>query len=261
MKLAAVAVSLVIPALAHADALRVATATYEDGGDLVEPPGLTPVIVEIAPPAPPPLSAIAAQTAVVSAQRNLISGTALTVPQGQVELSARSAIVVNGLSIAAGLTSTTEIWGDAYTAIEGEGTLYGVGLKQVLARGEGWQLAATGSFRGGSDGGSDETLATLGGVLTACSEDCRVMASGGVSLLMADDEQLPLYSAAVSVGSPTTRLIGEVLMVRENDDLAGIGFLGMRFGSRKFAADLGLAKLLEDGDDFVLPMLSISSRL
>jgi hypothetical protein len=259
MKSVLVVVAALVPAVASADSLRVATATYDDAP--FEPPGMAPVVVvEDAPPAPPPVSTIAAQSSIVGSQRNLLSGTALTVPKGQVELAARSATLLNGASIAGGLTSTTEVWADVYTVIEEEGSIYGVGLKQVLARGDNWQLAVTGSIRGADE--EDDKLVTVGGVVTACTERCTVMASGGVSLLMFEDEEyLPVYSGAISVGSPTVRLIGEAMFVPdENDDKLGLGFLGVRFGSRKFAADLGLATLL-DADEAVLPMLSLAGRM
>ncbi len=266
MKLAALVVVLAgIPAVGHADSLRVATADYDEPP--VVPPGMTPVIVvepEVDAP-PPPVSAIAAQNQIVASQRNFLSGTALTVPAGRVELTAKSAIVVNGVSIAAGLTSTTEVWADIYGVIDEGGGVYGLGLKQVLARGGTWQLAATASVRGGSDGADDEKIGTLGGVFTVCTESCTAMASAGVTVLFTQDdsEALPIYTGGLSIGGATARLLGEVMMASENGQAEGLGFLGVRFGSRKYAVDLGLIKLVGEGDNDLipLPMLSVAGRM
>lgn len=268
-------VALVIaPSLAHADPVRVATAAFDEGVPPPMPapdgpPGLAPVVIVVPPPGvavdqppAPPLTTIAAQSAIASSQRNLMTGTALTVPQGRVEIAGRSAIVVNGVSIAGGLTSTTELWADIYGVIDEDASVYGAGIKQVLARGSNWQLAATASIRGGSDGGSDEKIGLVGGLLTACTERCTVMATGGVAVLFADsDEAIPYYSAAISVGAPTVRLIGELVSAKDGDEFESLGFLGVRFGSAKYSVDMGLATALQEYDDTVVPMLSIAGRM
>ena len=271
MKLAAAVVVALLPAAAQADALRVATADYDEATYGQSPPGMTPVVVvdpepAIVEPAPDARSTIAKQSESVAAQRHFLSGTALTVPQGRVEIAGKSAIVVNGVSIAAGLTSTTELWADVYTVIDDEGGVYGAGLKQVLARGDSWQLAATGSIRGGGDGGDDERIASLGGIITACTQNCTAMASAGVQVLFADDEDeaLPIYSGGISLGNATSRLVGELMMVEEDGDSAGIGYLGVRFGSKKLAADIGLVRVIEDGgsDDLpAWPLFSLAGRM
>jgi hypothetical protein len=226
---------------------------------------MTPVIVQPSEIDQPvrPLTTMENQGSVVAANRNFLTGTAITVPQGRVELTARSAILVNGVGIAAGLTSTTEIWADAYrvAGFDGGGaSLYGAGLKQVLGRGDSWQLAATASIRGGSDGGDDERLATLGGVLTGCTENCGIMASVGMSVLMLEDEEsLPVFTGGVSVGGPTIRLLTELMFVNENGEGDALGFVGLRFGSRKVNCDLGLAKAIEEDD--MLPMIAVAGRI
>ena len=267
MKFAIIVAVAAIPAVGHADALRVATAEYDEPP--VAPPGMTPVIVLVEPvpvDAPPTKSTIQQQSESVGSQRHFLSGTALTVPQGQVELSAKSAILVNGMSIAAGLTSTTEVWADIYGVLEEGGGIYGLGIKQVLARGDSWQLAATGSIRGGSDGGGDEKIGSLGGVISACTEQCAAMASAGVQVLFTqdDDETLPIYSGGLSLGSATTRLVGEVMFATENGALEGIGYLGVRWGSKKLAVDLGLIHPIEEGgsgDIPAWPLLSVAGRM
>lgn len=267
MKLAALVAVLAIPTVAHADALRVATA--EGGEPAIAPPGMTPVIVvEPESPlvdAPPAKTTMQQQSGIVASQRHFFSGTALTVPQGTVEIAGKTAIVVNGVSIAAGLTSTTEIWADVYTVIEDEGGVYGAGLKQVLGRGDSWQLAATASVRGGGDGFDDEKIGSIGGIFSACTERCNAMASAGIQVLFADgeDESLPVFTGGVSFGSATTRLVGELLLASENGESAGIGYFGVRFGSKKLAADLGLIRVIEDSSDDipVWPLLSVAGRM
>ena len=268
MKLAAAVVVALLPAAAQADSLRVATAEYEEP---LAPPGMAPVVVvdpepAIVTPAPDARSTIAKHGDSVASQRHFLSGTALTVPQGRVEVAGKSAIVINGISVAAGLTSTTELWADVYTVIEDEGSVYGAGLKQVLARGDSWQLAATGSIRGGGDGGDDERIASLGGIVSACTQNCAAMVSGGVQVVFADDEDeaLPIYSGGISVGGATSRLVAELMMAQENGDSAGLGYLGVRFGSKKLAADIGLVRVIEDGGSDELPawpLFSLAGRM
>ncbi|MBA2538962.1 MAG: hypothetical protein H0V17_04950 [Deltaproteobacteria bacterium] len=256
-----VAVLVLIPALAHADPVRIATAM--DDEPPVAPPGMTPVLEvpsEIDQPVRP-LTAIEEQRGVVASNRHFLTGTALTVPEGRVELTGRSAILVNGVGIAAGVTSTTEIWADAYGA-EDDFTIYGAGIKQVLGRGRNWQLAATASIHGGSDGGSDERIASVGGLLTACTDNCAIMATAGVLLLMAeDDDAIPVFTGGISIGRATTRLVSEVAFANEGGEGGGVGFLGIRFGSRKVNCDLGLAMPLADGDEGALPMVAVAGRL
>lgn len=270
MKLVVAAVVALSPAIAHADALRVATADLDEPP--VAPPGMTPVVapvlVVVDQEAEDTRSTIDKHREVAGSQRHMLSGTALTVPQGQVEVAGRTAIVVNGASVAAGLTSSTEVWADFYTVLIEEGTVYGAGIKQVLARGDSWQLAATAGVRGAGDSGDDEVIGTVGGVLSMCSDNCTLMASGGVQVLLANDgsDALPIFSGGLSMGSPTMRLVIEGMFSREDYELAGIGYLGVRFGSRKTTADLGLARLFDgaaggDSELIPVPLFSLATRM
>src|SRR5258706_5287441 len=95
------ALILFVPALAHADSVRVATIVVDGPpgsvGNDVEVPSNEPSLVVQVPVEN--LSAIAEQSAVVGSERGVITGTALTVPQGRVEVGARTAILVSGLTI------------------------------------------------------------------------------------------------------------------------------------------------------------------
>jgi hypothetical protein len=257
--------TLLLPALAHADETRVATAVIEGppGSDLDAPPGPPPPEV---PPAPvEELRGLAARAVMVGAQQGLVTGTALTVPEGKVEIALRTALPLGGLlSLAGGLTSTTELWVDAGRFGEDSDDLatYAVGLKQVVGGGTNAQLAVTGSLRSVKEGGGDdlERIASLGAVVSLSSDGGGLTVSGGLTgMTLLDDsgDAVLLGTVGVSMGSQTTRMLAEV--VRLHDE-GTVGFLGLRLGNAKAALDVGTVVAPEEG--FIpLPLLSFRGRM
>ncbi len=265
MKAAVVALLLasrvLAPTLAHADPVRVATVVV-DG-----PPGSDNEVPQASIDQPPVehLTGVARQSQIVGSERGLVMGTALTVPEGHVELTARTAVLVSGVMVAGGLTSTTELWADANVVLpieDGDSTtVYGVGIKQVLGRGRNWQLAATGSLRAANDHGDHARFATVGGVLTMCSDDCSLMFDAGLSVVMIESEKAtPLIVLGASAGGPRARLLAELLRAQNATDAGSMLFFGVRFGGSKTSVDLGLMKVL-DQSDAVLPLLSLQTRM
>jgi hypothetical protein len=246
---------------------RVATVVVDGPPGSIELPPAPPPPDAVVAVTPPPLSAIAAQSQVVASQRGILTGTALTVPAGKVELGARTAFLASGVTINGGLSSTTELWAEAYGVVD-EGSIVGAGIKQVLGRGDSWQLAATASVRvlteeNQHDLGSEEMrIGSVGGVLTMCTESCSVMLTGAVQLWMATgEESFPVGTLGVSFGGKRARLFGEIVrpLADVDDDDANVAFFGLRFGSTRTSFEIAIATA--DGEDEVLPILGLQTRL
>jgi len=268
MKLVVLAVTL-LPALAHADALRVATATVivdgPPGSDFDRPPSTQPER-----PAPPPQPeeryGIARRDAVVAGDHGIVTSTALTVPSGNAEVSIRVlAPFAALLSIAGGLSNSTELWADAGTSLgdssDGVSTV-GVGLKQVIARGRTWQLAINGSLRYLGDSGDAIAMGLVGGVATGCTDDtCNFMGSAGIQRIFTtdggSDAPTTFYTFGLSAGGRHTRAMFEVIRV----DRDSLMVAGIRFGNARLAFDVAVAMAAVDGDSVPLPLLSAIGRM
>ncbi len=162
--------------------------------------------------------------------------------------------------------------------IEGAGTLiddsggeYGAGIKQSLLRTRNLALAVTGSMRKFVGSGSERLMA-IGAVGTLCVDDsCTFELSGSFSRVWSrfesdfetSDRGENLVTVSVSVGNASTRFLAEALEVEGE----GVGFLGLRFGNRTWAVDLGLVRPLAgpfvggETDIPALPWIAVSARL
>ncbi|HWU88391.1 MAG TPA: hypothetical protein VN253_13990, partial [Kofleriaceae bacterium] len=206
-------------------------------------------------------TAIERRRATANAGRGLVGHTALTVPAGSVEVSMRSIVPYAGLAtIAAGISSTTELSADLGGALDSDGpvAIYGAGIKQVLVRGDRMQLSVGGSIRRIQEGRT-LTMGQFGGTLSACTDsECTGLFSAGISGVFVPREEVmvPVLSLGLSVGSEHTRLLGEAFMIAGGAILFG----GLRFGSARFTGDLGLMSVLEDGTE-LMPFVGFGVRM
>jgi hypothetical protein len=264
MKLASVLV--LIPAIAYADGART---------DFDEPS----VPEHVGRPSSPLEPGVAMVQKLAGGEQGFVIGTALTVPQGQVEVATRTLFPYAGMvSIAGGLTSTTEIWADAGSSIAG-GTdgvrSYAAGIKQVIAKSRNFQLAAVGSVRSlrldglfddedVSDGGGSTAdyshLAMAGLAATLVSDTGGVIVTFGVqgarSIDHSTSDTALVEMAGLSLGEGNTRVLAEAVHV----DGGVLGFLGVRLGSDATALDVGA--ILANGVGLVpAPLVSLRTRL
>jgi hypothetical protein len=241
-----------------------------EGTTVIDGPPGSDLDTPARPPAPPPRTpAVGVELAAsyVGGQQGLVTGTALTVPEGQVELAVRSALPFGGmLSIAGGVTSTTELWADVgyFHEFEDDGMkTYAAGIKQVVAKGKNAQLAVTGSVRTFDevDDSDTERIAMVGGVVTIASDNGGLIASAGLSgarlLDDSDDDTVVFGTLGLSLGSDNIRFLAE--LVRLHDE-GSIGFTGVRLGGNRVAFDVGTL-IVEDEGFIPLPILSLRGRM
>jgi hypothetical protein len=259
MKLVALLV-LSLATVAHADPeKRVATATQYDG-----PPGAeldAPPVPADAPPPPPPTPLELARDRAVSS-RGLVVGSALTVPEGHVEVTGRAMLPVGALAnISAGLTSSTEIWADVGGLInfddeESDSTkIYGFGMKQVLTHDHVRQFAITGSMHR-IDG---EPIVAASAVGSFCSDNsCDLLVSVSAGLAASRADTLPVFEGSLLTGSGVFHAAVELLWLGK----AGVGIVGGRIGGSNVALDLGVGLPLQSGEKIVpLPMAGLGLRI
>lgn len=270
MKVAvAVALLLVsIPARAETD--------YAD-----TPPGATAPVPfaanPIAPPAQPAQPKATGLDAVqlrAASNRGLVGSTALTVPEGKVELSLQAIAPFAGIaSLNTGITRSTELWIDGATTLQADDydgsheTAYGVGVKQVLLRDRKLAFALTGSVRRMSSYGSGHGWTSLGGVGTLCLDDsCAVIVSGAVQHLFGYHEGYDGSSSTgetavtlgISAGNATTRFLVDTITLEGHT----LGFVGLRLGNQSGAFDFGFARALgESGGEETVPWVGLTGRL
>jgi hypothetical protein len=278
MKIATTALVLLCPALAFADESkpeRVATAdpaetpVYEPTMDGSMAPGMVPVkpIAEQPKAAEDP---ILAHQRVAGSGQGLYAGTALTTPANKVQLSFASIPPFGGtLTLSTGLGATTELSATVGGTIEDAEGLsgFGVGIKQIIGRGNNWAFALAGSVYQVGEGGRDaETLYSVSALASACSDErCGVLISGGIHMVGISGEQdtLTMVSLGLSAGSKTTRFLAEIMAGGPSgEDSAAFAMVGVRLGGKRTAVDLGLVTLLGENSDVpFLPMLNIHTRL
>lgn len=271
-------VAVAVALLASASPALAETAV-DDG-----PPGVTPPIAFPANPIAPPtrpaeprrigLDAVQPRAA---STRGLVSSTAVTVPEGKVEVTLQAIVPFAGIaSLNAGITKTTELWVDGASTTESDydgshDTAYGIGVKQVLFRDKQLAFAVTGSLRKVPGIGSGDGWRSLGAVGSLCLDDgCGVLVSGAVQQLFGYHEDAygpnaygggrseTLLTLGVSVGTATTRVLIDTITL----DGETVGFLGMRLGNARGAVDLGFAKALgDDASDESIPWVGLTGRL
>ncbi|CAN5818445.1 hypothetical protein BH11MYX3_BH11MYX3_45880 [soil metagenome] len=226
-----------------------------------------------AQPTPVKLLGMDLRQSAVASNRGLVSSTALTVPEGKVEVTLQAVVPFFGIaSLNAGITKSTELWVAGATTIndESEGdseTAYGIGVKQVLVRGRNASVALTGSLRKFSGGfNSGNGWKSLGAVASLCSDDsCNLLVSGGVQQLFGfrdgdygESKAVTMVTLNASVGSGNTRLLLDTVTIEGET----VGFLGVRLGGRSGAFDLGFAKALGDhGEDSTIPWVGVTGRM
>ncbi len=239
-----------------------------------EDPPIRPVVR--AEPAPVKLRGLEARQAAAASNRGLVTSTALTVPEGKVEVTLQVVVPAFGIAgLNAGLTKSTELWVDGATSLgEGDGNgneaTYGAGIKQVLLHGHNASLALTGAVRAFPNGyNSSRGWKSLGAVGSLCTDDsCYVMISGGVQRLFGfhasydgysdETDAATMFTLNGSLGTGTTRFL--VDFVKVGRDRAG--FLGLRLGSRLMAFDLGFARPLSDyGGEQTIPWVGVTGRM
>lgn len=253
MKLAA----LVLLALASTARADTRVAVY-DG-----PPGAQeqdePPSVDVPPPPPPSALDLARERAVES--RGLVVGSALTVPEGHVEVTGRALLPVGVLGqISAGLTSSTEIWASYGGLIafdeESESTkLYGFGMKQAIANDRTRQLAITGSLWR-VDG---EPLFSGSLVGSICSnDDCDTLINLSVGLGASNETTVPMINGGILTGSGAYHAAVELMWLGKG----ALGILGGRIGGENLALDLGVGLPLGGGEKVIpLPMAGLGLRM
>lgn len=247
-------------------------------------PGPSPAVSEDPPvrpsvpaqPTPVKLHGLELRQLAVASNRGLITSTAVTVPEGKVEVTLQAVIPFVGMvGLNAGITKSTELWVDGATSINRDGgsdseTAYGIGVKQVLLRGGNASFALTGSVRKLSSGfSSGDGWRSLGAVGSLCSDDsCNLMISGGVQRLFGfrhsydgdsgGSEAVTMVTLNASLGSGSTRLLLDTVTI----DGGTVGFLGLRLGNKSAAFDLGFAKALSDqGGAETVPWLGVTGRM
>lgn len=233
-------------------------------------PSEGPQDAPVAAPREAPLRGIEARQEVSASGRGLVTPTAITVPAGGVEVSLQSVVPLGGiLGLVAGITGTTEVWAEgAAVILEDQAGAYGAGIKQSLLRTQHIAIAATGSARMLTDDGKSEPLYAVGAVATVCVDDaCAVEVSGSYARVWGYtddhyDDSGPrhhLVTGSVSLGNTTTRFLVEGMWLGGE----GAGLLGMRFGTKKYAVDLAIARpIVDEFDDDIpgLPWIGFTAR-
>lgn len=217
-----------------------------------------------APPQPAELSPLEQRRRLPNGSRGLLGHTALTVPQGTVDVSMRTLFPYAALAtISVGVGPTTELSADLGGTIidDSQAALVGGGVKQVLVRTDRVQLSVGGSIRRlhMPDGDGGINFAQAGGTLSAClDQPCSVLVSGGLSAIYTTEEDrlLPSLTVGISAGSRHTRVLGEAFVVEDVTVLVG----GLRFGNVKYSGDLGLLAVLVD-DTGILPFAGFGVRM
>ena len=212
------------------------------------------------------------------AERGIVLGTALTVPTGEVELSARTVIVAGEATVAIGLAPTTELWVDAALGTALDHT-YAVGLKQVIVHRGTWQLALEGTARRITEYDSNPydpvgTLSfgpTLGGradafgltaIASACADDCHALFTGGVTAAVmpsSSAQNAALFYAWIDASYGREHVRGIVELAAVPGVGGAFGMLGLRAGWRHVAFDVGLG-YASIGTPIVLPVISAAYR-
>jgi hypothetical protein len=241
--------------------------------------------------APPPIDtppAIDAATRQPLADRAFFTGTALTTPSGTADVSGRVAIGAGYLvDVSVGLGRGTELWlegGQTTTPLgsspfaEGSGPVYdtqAIGLKQVLARGSRWQVAAEVSLRRTNATVYEAPVSSpnadyfVAGTLyaSACFDvRCRVAITAAGALiddLGSSSGTMPLLSASANVGGDHLRGLAEVLATPDqaSGTIRSMLLLGARYGWTHLAIEGGLAFGTDDEDAGTAPFLGVSARI
>ena len=238
--------------------------------------GLSPQVAPAVPAESTPVKplGLAARQQTVASDHGLIASTAITIPEGHVEVSLQMLAPYAGIAtLGAGITKSTELWVDAASTLSNEGGeaehTYAVGLKQVLFRSRNGSIAATGSLRKFSSGfGESDGWKSLGLVGSACLDDgCGVLVTGAVQRLFGyysydydtggSTNAQTLITVGASVGGSTTRFLLDVAQLNED----AVGFLGIRLGTASGAFDLGFGKSLGGGGDETIPWLGVTGRM
>jgi hypothetical protein len=204
-----------------------------------------------------------------------VLGTALTVPQGQVEIATRTVLPYGAMvSVSGGISPTTELWADAGASLAGGDGVrtYAAGLKQTIHRSRNVAISLVGSVRSlrfdglfddegdGGTSGAYEHLAMAGFAVTYASDTGGVMVTAGLhgamSLDHSTDQPALFETLGLSLGEANTRVLGELIHV----DGGSLGFAGVRLGSNTTTFDAGA--IFGSGAGLIpAPLLSLRTRL
>lgn len=240
--------------------------------DLVE----TQVHKQAPPPAKPVLPPMETAASYVGATHAMTSGTALILPAGHYEFTARGAPGFGeDISITGSIGGKTELaFSFGKTDRHGEITAVGASLTHQVWKNERFAVAAAGSLRGTSRPGpvilmgdpamavdSDPTdygaIVAAGGVATACMDrGCRFLANAGAQVASDFHGVSPLLSASIEATSPRTNLIGEVVSFADVRAVVA----GVRFHTETVSFDLGVARIDDGLPAKYAPVFALSIR-
>ena len=244
---------------AHAEPKRVATA---------EPPGMTAPVDDSQAVVVQPGALDRAASTDAAYDRGFFASTALSLEPGQFDMSLRSALKTGAVaSIAAGLGHGVELSIDG-SKIGGVGKTLGVGVKLEVARHGTWALAATGSVHSLYPTNSDESSRTyvVGMRVTTCTgSECTAQFTfgggfGATTTPYGDVTQnlTPELDASFIIGKSWCRPLFELTILDGE-----LGFLGLRFGGRHVAFDVGVGAIMGDSplrQSDLLALVGLSAR-
>jgi hypothetical protein len=280
-------------------ALVIALLLASSAAARAQAPGDTPAMT-FAPPdtVAPPVDATEALAHQPLAERALFTGTALTTPSSTADVSARAVLGAGYVVDAAiGLGRTTELWVEAgqtrTLGMTSPLSSYGgpqlgtqaLGLKQVLARNDRWQIAVEASLRRSdvvvyatpasngmppfvpSSPSSSDILIGAAAYASVCVDArCRALVTATGSALWNTawgSTAVPFFSASAIVGGDHLRGLAEMLATpdQSNGTIRSMLLLGARYGWTHFAIEGGVAVGTDDEDSGIAPLLGISARL
>ncbi len=176
-----------------------------------------------------------------------MAGTALTIPDGDYELSLRGksdwgGVAFAQLAFAFGVSRNVEVWFDALGIVDGEGVFpfAGGGVKVVVHRGRRYQVSVGGGLR-------LPGLVHAVAAVTGCFDQrCFVVGtlSGGGA---AAEGPVGFASAGLVVGASWLRAFLEVDVFTDKLDAGTFGVGGLRVGSVGGAFEVGYGAVLGEG--------------
>jgi hypothetical protein len=239
----------------------------------LEPPGLTP---ELSDQPTGPRRALDASLASLasdaSADRGMMTSSALTVPARRVEASTRIIASKGALiSVDAGLTDRLQLSADAGERFDERTTTFSVGLKVALLERSTWQLAGQATYRRISlDGGDfiDDVNAPSGSLIatTCIDHNCVARGSLGAGLIVPDkavrhDDVLlrtsAFFDGGLVVGAGPERLLVEASWIGDGV----LAFAGVRYATGRFSIDGGLGLAGNHLGVSAAPMLGVGVRI
>lgn len=246
-------------------------------------PSAAPGATEPAPSAaaaaePDPLDAARDRDA--ASDRAFGLATAIALPAGTVDVSARGASIGGSVAGNAGITlgvgHGVEVYADATRSFERDasGGILGGGAKVVVARNARMAFAITAGVHRDHDSCGPSCgsagIYSAGAKLSRCIGDsCEVLATAGLDVFSSSLSARDLVVApngSVIIGAGPVRALVEAMVLLDDrgDGGVGLGFAGLRVGNRHVAVDAGVGVVAFSGGDVsggtALPMVGLSLR-